>query len=141
MVNNVWQAGTGGGVPNWENVENLWSYATTNTGNGPRATGLNNTQPYYNLSPSSIYYGNILQIRTGSSGDYTHSVFVTYSLDSSTTEYNQVLVSQYSYDKYNRNLWELITSWGGNNCYIRKKDKDILSFFLCINSINCVIHY
>ncbi|MCO1600862.1 amidase domain-containing protein [Desulfosporosinus nitroreducens] len=120
MVNNVWQAGTGGGVPNWESVTNLWSYATTNTGNGPRATGLNNDQPYYNLSPSSIYYGNAIQARTGSSGNYTHSVFVTYSLDSSTTEYNQVLVSQHTGDMYNRNLWELITSKGGNNCYLRK---------------------
>lgn len=120
MVNNVWQAGTGGGVPNWESVNNLWSYATTNAGNGPRATGSNNNQPYYNLSPSSIYYGNALQIRNGSSGDYGHSVFVTYSLDSSTTEYNQVLVSQHTGNMYNRNLWELITSWGGNNCYIRR---------------------
>lgn len=119
MVNNVWHAGTGGGMPNWESVTNLWNYATTNTGNGPKATGTNNNQPYYNLSPSSIYYGNALQIRTGSSGDYGHSVFVTYSLDSSTQYYYQVLVSQHTDDKWNRNLWELITSWGGNNCYIR----------------------
>jgi hypothetical protein len=120
MVNTVWQAGTGGGYPNWENVTYLWSYVTANTGNGPTATGLNNNQPYYNLPPSSIYYGNALQIRNGSSGDYSHSVFVTYSLDASTTEYNQVLVSQHTPNIYNRNLWELILSWNGNNCYIRK---------------------
>ncbi|AFM01237.1 hypothetical protein Desde_2937 [Desulfitobacterium dehalogenans ATCC 51507] len=130
MVNNVWQAGAigGGGVPNWENATNLWNYVTTNTGDGPRATGANNNQPYYNLPPSSIYYGNALQIRSGSSGEYAHSVFVTYSLDSSTTEYNQVLVSQHTYDKYNRNLWELITAWGGNNCYIRKMSFNSANF-------------
>lgn len=128
MVNNIWQAGTGGGVPNWESVMNLWTYATTNTGNGPKATGANNGQPYYNLSPSSIYYGNVIQKRADSTGDYTHSVFVTYSLDSSTQYYYQVLVSQHSGDLYNRNLWELITSSGGNNCYLRKMSFNSATF-------------
>ncbi|MEA4901918.1 amidase domain-containing protein [Desulfitobacterium sp.] len=128
MVNNIWQAGTGGGVPNWESVMNLWNYATTNTGNGPKATGTNNDQPYYNLSPSSIYYGDVIQKRAGSTGDYTHSVFVTYSLDSSTQYYYEVLVSQHSGDLYNRNLWELITSSGGNSCYLRKMSFNSATF-------------
>ncbi|TWH60694.1 putative amidase-like protein [Desulfitobacterium sp. LBE] len=130
MVNNVWQAGAigGGGTPNWETAKHLWNYVTANTGNGPRATGTNNNQPYYNLSPSTIYYGNALQVRRGSSGDYGHSVFVTYSLDSSTTEYNQVLVSQHTPNLYNRNLWELIQTWGGNNCYLRKMSFNSASF-------------
>lgn len=123
-----WYAGTGGGSGNWESVTNLWNYVTSNTGYGPKATGSNNNQPYYNLSPSSIYYGNALQIRTGSSGDYGHSVFVTYSLDSGTQYYNQVLVSQHTYDKYNRNLWELITAWGGDSCYVRKMSFNSASF-------------
>lgn len=130
MVNNIWQTGApgGGGVPYWENAPKFWTYVTTNTGNGPKATGTNNGNPYYNLSPSSIYYGNVIQKRNGSSGDYEHSVFVTYSLDSKTEYYDQVLVSQHGGQAYNRNLWELITNGGGNNCYLRKMSFNSANF-------------
>ncbi|WP_407309926.1 amidase domain-containing protein [Desulfosporosinus sp. SB140] len=116
-----WYGGAigGGGTPAWESVVSLWNYATPVHSSGPNATGYNNNQPYYNYLPNQIYLGEVLQFRNGSTGDYTHSVIVTYSKDSNNSYYSDILVSQHSDNLWNRNLWELIQNKGGNSCYMR----------------------
>lgn len=118
---NGWYGGLqgGGGTPQWENVGNFYTYATSSKTYGPKGTGSNNNQPYYNLAPSAIIYGNVIQLKTiNVHSDYYHSVYVTYP-QSGASYYYQVLVSYHSNNNYNRPLWELIQAFGENSCYMR----------------------
>jgi hypothetical protein len=123
MVNGTYTTGWfggrvgGGGSGKWESVTNFWSYATSSKTYGPKGTGVNNNNPYYSLSPSAIKYGDVLQF--GELTDYHHSTFVTYT-PTSPQYYSDILISYHSYDTYNANLWDVIISFGGNDCYMRQ---------------------
>lgn len=92
-------------------VIELWDYATTNTGNGPRATGYNNNKKWDQLT-ATISKGDVLQFHDGSK--YSHSVVV-----SSSTSYtlpdalDNIYVAQHSGDYYYRKLRDVLVNNGG----------------------------
>lgn len=115
-----WFAGSGGGSSAWEGVDALWNRVVNSyPGNGPNGTGYNNNRPYYDFAPGRIYNGEILQFRNGSSGKYTHSVYVVGGNNANNKYYNEIIVAQRTSNNANRNLWEAIMSYGGNSCYMR----------------------
>lgn len=116
MVPNVWQGGSGGGMPNWESVQNFWSYVTSNQGNGPKARGYNNGGWYTNVLPIDISQGDVLQ-KSYNGSSYFHSVYVVSTPGGSDPTYNLIYVAQHSDNYSNRKLSELIGSGGS---YIRQ---------------------
>ena len=106
----------GAGTP-WESVVGLWNLATSNPATGPRATGSNNNALYTALIPGNISTGNVLQFRNGSSGNYTHSVFVVGF--TSPPSYSNIMIAQNSSD-VRRSLMETINANGGANCHMRR---------------------
>ncbi|OPZ92051.1 MAG: putative amidase domain protein [Firmicutes bacterium ADurb.Bin419] len=122
-VNTSWYAGSGGGTPYWESVESFWSYTTMSKSKGPNGTGDNNNGLYTNISPYSINLGDVLQFYKSSKGEYTHSVYVTYKISAppgSGGGYENIYVSQHSDPYKNRNLTDLIWSFGNANCKMRR---------------------
>jgi len=120
MISGSWYAGLGGGSSNWENSLNFWTYTTSSKSYGPYGIGLNNNSPYYNLAPSTIGRGDVLQIKTGSAGSYDHSMFVTHTLEELPTQYSNISVSYHSQDAMDVNLWSIILAYGQNNCFLRE---------------------
>ena len=112
----TWYAGSGGGSSAWESVEGFWSYVTSNTSNGPRATGYNNGKNYTGVSAGSIGVGNVLQMRGGTSGNYTHSVYV-YNCTAPIT-YSSITVMQHTSNK-KRAVQDIINTYGSNLCMRR----------------------
>ncbi len=119
MVPSIWQAGTGGGVSNWESVSSFWTYSISSKTVGPKATGFNNNLKYTNMSSSDLEVGNVLQVRNGSSGSYGHSVYAS-RLDNSKSGWSRWFVCQHSSDLKDRALTDVINGWGGSNCYMRR---------------------
>lgn len=94
-------------------VVELWSYATGNTGDGPRATGYNDGNVWTSLSvvPQT---GDILQFYSTSLGRYNHSVIVTTTNSPTLSNMlNRVWISQHSGDYVNRPLSETLDDNGG----------------------------
>lgn len=94
-------------------VVELWTYATENTGNGPRATGYNNNKVWTSLSvvPRT---GDVLQFYSTSSGRYYHSVIVSSTNSPSTSDMlDRIWVCQHSGDYVNRPLRETLEDNGG----------------------------
>ncbi|WP_157872789.1 amidase domain-containing protein [Desulfoscipio gibsoniae] len=120
-MTSTWYAGTGGGSSNWESVSSLWNYATQSKTLGPNGYGFNNDRVYTYINPRYEDIGEVYQVRNGSSGSYAHSVYTT-DMNPNPTSYSDIFVSQHSYDKLNRPLTNLISSWGGSNCYMRNID-------------------
>lgn len=112
----TWYGGSGGGSSAWESVEGLWSYVTSNTSNGPRATGYNNGKNYTGVSAGSIGVGNVLQMRGGTSGNYTHSVYV-YNCTAPIT-YSSITVMQHTSNK-KRAVQDIINVYGPSLCMRR----------------------
>ena len=92
-------------------VLELWSHATTNTGNGPRASGYNDGNIWSALT-ETITAGDVLQFHNGSR--YYHSVIV-----SSSTSYSGVVALDYTFcaqhsgDYYYRKLRDVLENNGG----------------------------
>ena len=105
---------TGCGNP-WAGVANLWSFVTTTQTTGPQGTGYERGKSS-NYYPSSILTGQVLQFRNGSSGSYAHSVYVSGGVNDS---FANIKVAQHSSNKI-LYLDDLITSFGGTNCYMRQ---------------------
>ncbi|MDI6809849.1 MAG: amidase domain-containing protein [Candidatus Eisenbacteria bacterium] len=123
MVPNVWHGGTGGGMPNWESVTSFWTYATNSTKTrGPMATGYNNGAKYTGINPADVRVGNVLQVRNGSSGNYGHSVYVSVVRTDlqGPIWWDYIYVCQHTSDWKNRLASNLIASWGGSNCNMRR---------------------
>ena len=105
-------------------VVDFWDYVTTNTGNGPRATGYNNNKVWTQLTvvPRT---GDILQVYIPGQGRYAHSVIVTQVNSTSLTVNNKdmwrnnIIVSQHTPKELNRTLGNLINAYGDANCKIR----------------------
>lgn len=116
MVPNIWQAGSGGGTSNWENVDSLWSYVTGNQGNGPKATGYNDGGWYTGVLPIDISTGDVLQ-KSSDGKDYFHSVYVVSTPGGSDPTYNLIYVAQHTGNFTSRKLSEVIGSGG---CYLRQ---------------------
>ena len=94
-------------------VVELWTYATENTGNGPRATGYNNNKVWTSLSvvPRT---GDVLQFYSTSSGRNYHSVIVSSTNSPSTSDMlDRIWVCQHSDDYVNRPLRETLEANGG----------------------------
>ena len=108
----------GGGTP-WESVEGLWNFSTSNSGKGPRANGSNNNAVYKNLVAFAISSGDVLQVKKSGNSKYGHSVYVIYSNPLSSDGYHNITVAQHS-SNTTRSLADLISGWGGTNCYMRK---------------------
>lgn len=95
-------------------VVELWSYATTNTGDGPRAVGYNDGNVWTSLTVLP-QIGDILQFYNTSLGRYWHSVIVT-RITTNLTQSNildNVWISQHSGDYVNRPLRETLADNGG----------------------------
>ena len=94
-------------------VLELWNHATSNTGNGPRATGYNNGNVWTSLSvvPRT---GDVLQFYSFSKNRYNHSVIVS-STNSPTLSnmLDRVWVCQHSGDYVDRPLSETLDDNGG----------------------------
>ena len=105
-------------------VVDFWDYVTTNTGDGPRATGYNNNKVWRQLTvvPRT---GDILQVYSTAKGRYSHSVIVTQVKSTSLTVNNKdmwrnnIIVSQHTPKELNRTLGNLINAYGDANCKIR----------------------
>ena len=95
-------------------VVELWSYATTNTGDGPRAVGYNDGNVWTSLTVLP-QIGDILQFYSTSLGRYWHSVIVT-RITTNLTQSNildNVWISQHSGEYVNRPLRETLADNGG----------------------------
>lgn len=108
----------GGGTP-WENVEGLWNFVTSNSGIGPRANGSNNNAVYKNLVAFSIAQGDVLQFKRSGDSRYGPSVYVISSNPQSSDGYHNIIVAQHS-PNTTRALADVISGWGGINCYMRR---------------------
>ena len=94
-------------------VVELWSHATGNTGNGPRATGYNNNNVWTSLSvvPRT---GDVLQFYSFSKNRYNHSVIVSSTNNPSLSNMlDRVWVCQHSGDYVNRPLRATLEDNGG----------------------------
>lgn len=94
-------------------VVELWSYATGNTGNGPRATGYNNNNVWTSLSvvPRT---GDVLQFYSFSKNRYNHSVIVSSTNNPSLSNMlDRIWVCQHSGDYVNRPLRATLEDNGG----------------------------
>lgn len=122
MVPNVWHGRTGGGMPNWESVSSFWTYAVSSKTKGPVATGYNNGGRYTGINSADVRAGNVLQVRNGSSGSYGHSVYVSQkgTVFSPQSGWDVIYVCQHTSDWKNRSASNLIASWGGSDCYMRR---------------------
>lgn len=83
---------------------------------GPKATGKNNNGVWSNISCTEIVTGQVLQFRNGSSGPYTHSVYVSGGTNDS---YANIKVNQHT-ENAQRTLDEVIRGFGSNSCYMRQ---------------------
>ena len=115
ITNNVrmtstWFAGSGGGAPAWENVDELWNYVVGNTGTGPKAVGYNNGGYYTDLLPIDIAVGDVLQ-RGSDGSDYSHSVYVVSVPGGSNPSYSEIVIAQHS-GNMKRTVTELLASGG-----------------------------
>lgn len=119
MIKGLWLGNAFGGTSAWENVEALWNLTTGTNIKGPKGVGLNNNKPYYKLEAKEIELGTVIQVRKKMDTRYKHSAYVTYVNECENIDYGDIFVSQHSNDKYNRSLIDLITYWGGKDCYIR----------------------
>jgi hypothetical protein len=118
MVPNIWQGGTGGGMPNWESVKKFWAYTTDSSKTrGPMANGYNDGKKYTGIKPADVSVGNVLQVSNNSSSNYGHSVYVSVI---SGAAWDKIFVCQHSSDLKNRLASDLIAKWGGANCYMRR---------------------
>nr|WP_308742299.1 amidase domain-containing protein [uncultured Anaerocolumna sp.] len=108
----------GAGTP-WESVNDLWNFATLNSGTGPRASGSNNNSVYKNLVAFAISSGDVLQVKRSGDAKYRHSVYVIFSSPKFSDDYNNIIVAQHSKNT-TRALSDLISGWGGADCYMRK---------------------
>lgn len=99
-------------------VVEFYNYTTSNTGNGPRATGYNNNSLYQNLS-TAMQKGDVLQFYSSSAGRYYHSVMVVTETTYHVSTYYNVRVAQHQSEYNYRNLSELISSFGGDQCKMR----------------------
>lgn len=115
MIKNVWLGNKYGGTTAWENVEALWSFILNKE--GVNAKGINQNKPASDLNLNEISEGDIVQVRKRNDYRYSHSTYVT--LVKREDGESSIYVSQHSYDKLNRNLEDLIFSWGGEECYMR----------------------
>ena len=105
-------------------VVDFWDYVTTNTGDGPRATGYNNNKTWKQLTvvPRT---GDILQVYISGKGRYAHSVIVTQVTSTSLTVNNKdmwlnnILVSQHTPKDLDRTLGDIVRTYGHDNCKIR----------------------
>ena len=94
-------------------VVELWSHATTNTGDGPRATGYNDGNVWTNLTvvPRT---GDVLQFYNTSAGRYYHSVIVTKTTSPTLSNMlDNIWISQHSGDYTNRSLRATLIANGG----------------------------
>lgn len=115
MIKNLWLGNQYGGTAAWENVEALWTFILSRP--EFKAKGVNQNQPLSNLNLDDISEGDIIQVRKRNDYRYSHSAYVTSVKKDKDS--NFIYVSQHSYDKLNRNLEDLIFSWGGEECYMR----------------------
>lgn len=99
-------------------VPNLWDWVTTNTGNGPKATGYNNGSLYTSLS-TPMKQGDVLQFYNNDTQTWYHSVIVVSTIDYNVSNYTNVRVAQHESDYYSRPLDELIQYFGGSSCKMR----------------------
>ena len=133
MVPKVWQGGTGGGVGNWETVNLFWAYAIARKTEGPVATGYNNNLKYTSIANPrvTVRVGDVLQLRNGGSGNYTHSVYVTSILSGPVQtgrDWDMIRVAAHSNDRMNRPASDLISAHGDSNCYLRGLSFSAASF-------------
>ncbi|MDR2572180.1 MAG: amidase domain-containing protein [Oscillospiraceae bacterium] len=119
-LSNWFGHGNGAGNP-WSSTTNLWNFVTGNPAVGPKATGSNNNAVYTGVSPAVINQGNVLQFRNGSSGSYSHSVYVinTIPIHVLPPAYGNITVAQNTPDT-TRLLSESINGFGGSNCHMRR---------------------
>lgn len=103
---------------NFCGVVSFYDYTTSNTGNGPRATGYNNGKVFTSLS-TSMRKGDVLQFYNDSSSRYYHSVMVVSTTNYSVSNYSKVKVAQHQSEYNNRDLTELIANFGGSSCKMR----------------------
>lgn len=100
----------------WGSVVNLWNFATGSPTTGPKATGYNNNGVWSNIACTGIVTGQVLQFRSGSSGTYGHSVYVSGGTNDS---YANIRISQHTANAQ-RMLDEVIRAWGSDSCYMRQ---------------------
>ena len=115
MIKNLWLGNEYGGTMSWENVEGLWSFLLEKSKFNVK--GINQNKLVSNLNLFDISEGDIIQVRKRNDYRYSHSAYVTSVKKDKDSHF--VYVSQHSYDKLNRNLEDLIFSWGGEECYMR----------------------
>ena len=100
----------------WGGVGNLWTFATGSPSTGPKATGVNNSKVWSNIASTSIVTGQVLQFRNGSSGNYSHSVYVSGGTNDT---YANIKITQHT-SNARRQLDEVIRGLGSDSCYMRQ---------------------
>lgn len=109
-------------TPAFVSVVDLWTYATGNKGNGPKAYGWNSMGHWSSLAgyTSKFLGGDVLQAYSPVDGRYTHSMIVVNQTGVNIADGpNNVLLSQHSYDVTNRKLSDVIKNYGGGKCKLR----------------------
>ena len=102
MIKGVWygrnyDSSAGDPPAAWCGVLEFYDYVTTNTGNGPKATGYNNNKPYSSLS-TNIKMGDVLQFYSDSANRYRHSVIVVTETTYAPANADKIKVAQHTPD-------------------------------------------
>lgn len=102
MITGVWygrnyDSSAGDPPAAWCGVLEFYDYVTTNTGNGPKATGYNNNKPYSSLS-TNIKMGDVLQFYSDSANRYRHSVIVVTETTYAPANADKIKVAQHTPD-------------------------------------------
>ena len=108
----------------WCGVTDFWDYAVGNTGNGPVATGFNNSKKWNQYS-GTLKRGDILQFKSTTSNTYTHSVFFHTSGTNYIQDAADLYVCQHTSYNPHRRLSAIIRSYSANDpdntpCYMRR---------------------
>lgn len=119
MVPNVWHAGTGGGMPNWENAGKFWDYLISSKTAGPQGTAAYSDQRLYTATPAeSINIGDVLQFWYDG---YSHSVYVSDKQDvnrNGKIEYSEIYICSHTNNRRDVSLQSIINTF--YRCYMRK---------------------
>ena len=123
MIKGIWfgrnfDSSAGDPPAAWCGVLEFYDYVTTNTGNGPRATGYNDNKPYSSLS-TNIKMGDVLQFYNNTANRYRHSVIVVTEKTFTTADADKIKVAQHTPNDSALKLKVKLRQYGGSSAKIR----------------------
>lgn len=123
MIKGVWygrnyDSSAGDPPAAWCGVLEFYDYVTTNTGNGPKATGYNNNKLYSSMS-TNIKMGDVLQFYSNSANRYRHSVIVVTETTYAPADVDKIKVAQHTSEQSALLLKRKLKQYGESSAKVR----------------------